>query len=325
MGLSTTPHPKPYPLGWIQKDTKLQVTTQCCFEFAITDKFIDKIICDDVPLDVAQVIFGNPYLWERDVVLYHRERAYLFKKDGKEFGILASKTHLPMKMGTTNQVKRLINACGKFILLLIRPMNMGQKKVTLHATLSIKQKSEMSSLKKQFVDLFQEEVIIPPKRSVEHEITLVGDASLPNLGLYITSITESEEIKRQVQELLEQRMIVPSCSPCGSPVLLVPKKDGGWRMYVDYRALNKITIKNRYPLPRIDDLLDRLGGAAKLFFHHVWKNFGLPTSIISDRDSRFLSQFWTKLWSLMDIRLKRSTAFYPQTDGQTEVELWFIF
>ncbi|XP_026451466.1 uncharacterized protein LOC113351745 [Papaver somniferum] len=148
-----------------------------------------------------------------------------------------------------------------------RPVTTGEKKIVLHTTLSIRQESEISSLKRKIVDLFQEEVTIPPKRSVEHDIILIGDASLPNLGLYMSSITESEEIKKQVKELLEQRVIVQSCSPRGSPVLLVPKKDGGWRMCVDYRSLNKITIKNRYLLPRIDDLLDRLGDA--IFFNKL--------------------------------------------------------
>lgn len=87
---------------------------------------------------------------------------------------------------------------------------------------------------------------------------LTGESSLPNVGLYRTTIEESNEIKKQVQELLELGMIVPSASPYGSAVLLVPKKDGGWRMCIDYRALNKITIKNRYPLPRIDDMMDQL-------------------------------------------------------------------
>jgi hypothetical protein len=72
------------------------------------------------------------------------------------------------------------------------------------------------------------------------------------------SALENAEIKKQVQELLEKGFIRPSTSPCGSPIVLVRKKDGSWRMCIDYRALNKITIKNRYPLPRIDDLLDQL-------------------------------------------------------------------
>ena len=58
--------------------------------------------------------------------------------------------------------------------------------------------------------------------------------------------------------MVEKVLIRPSTSPCGSPMILVPKKDGTWRMCVDFRALNKITIKNRYPLPRIDDLIDQL-------------------------------------------------------------------
>ena len=69
---------------------------------------------------------------------------------------------------------------------------------------------------------------------------------------------ENAEIKRQIKDLLEKGFIIPSTSPCGSPIVLIPKKDGTWRMCVDFRALKKITVKNRYPLPRIDDLLDQL-------------------------------------------------------------------
>jgi hypothetical protein len=66
------------------------------------------------------------------------------------------------------------------------------------------------------------------------------------------------KLKKQIQELLEKGVIMPSTSPCGSPIVLVPKKDGTWHMCVYFRALNKITVNNRYPLPRIDDLLDQL-------------------------------------------------------------------
>ena len=75
------------------------------------------------------------------------------------------------------------------------------------------------------------------------------------------SIMENAEIKKQIKDLLDKGFIRPSTSPCGSPIVLIPKKDGTWRMCVDLRALNTITVKNRYPLPRIDDLLDQLKDA----------------------------------------------------------------
>ena len=78
---------------------------------------------------------------------------------------------------------------------------------------------------------------------------------------YRLSNAEMEELRNQVETLLEQGWIRPSSSPYGSPVIFVPKKNGQWRMCIDYRALNKITVKNRYPLPRIEELLDRLHGA----------------------------------------------------------------
>ncbi|MCI45885.1 hypothetical protein A2U01_0067124, partial [Trifolium medium] len=72
------------------------------------------------------------------------------------------------------------------------------------------------------------------------------------------SPVELRELKSQLEELLRKHFIRPSVSPWGAPVLLVKKKDGTMRLCIDYRQLNKVTIKNKYPLPRIDDLLDQL-------------------------------------------------------------------
>ena len=69
------------------------------------------------------------------------------------------------------------------------------------------------------------------------------------------------EMKKQIEELLEKGYVRPSSSPWGAPVLFVKKKDGSMRMCIDYRALNEVTIKNKYPLPRIDDLFDQMKGA----------------------------------------------------------------
>jgi hypothetical protein len=78
---------------------------------------------------------------------------------------------------------------------------------------------------------------------------------------YRMATPELAKLKEHIKELLEKGFIRPSSSPWGAPVIFVPKKDGTQRLCVDYRALNKITIKNKYPLPRIDDLFDQLYGA----------------------------------------------------------------
>ncbi|MCO5612108.1 hypothetical protein L7F22_066370 [Adiantum nelumboides] len=102
---------------------------------------------------------------------------------------------------------------------------------------------------------------LPPERPEDHRIDLIPGSSPPNQPPYRVSLSQQEEIMKQVTELLEKGLIRPSSSPYCSPVLLVQKKDGTFRMCVDYRSLNKITIKNRFPIPRIDDILDKLQGA----------------------------------------------------------------
>jgi len=91
-------------------------------------------------------------------------------------------------------------------------------------------------------------------------IDLTPCASLSNGPIYRCSVLENDEIKRQIQELLQKGHIRSSSSPCGSSIMLVQKKDGTWRLCIDYRALNKITVQNRYLIPWIDELLDQLKG-----------------------------------------------------------------
>jgi hypothetical protein len=118
-------------------------------------------------------------------------------------------------------------------------------------------------IQEQYDDVFPKDLPkqLPPHRSIDHKIELVPGSTPPSRPVYRMSPVELDELKKQLTELLEHGFIRPSKSPYGAPVLFVKKKDGSIRMCIDYRMLNKITIKNKYPLPRVDELLDRLQGA----------------------------------------------------------------
>jgi len=119
------------------------------------------------------------------------------------------------------------------------------------------------ALLQEFEDLFPKDDPhgLPPFRGIEHQNDFVPGASLPNRLAYRTNPIEIKEIESQVNELLEKGWVQKSLSPGVVPVLLVPKKDGKWRICCDCRAINNITIKYRHPIPRLDDMLDKLHGA----------------------------------------------------------------
>jgi len=113
----------------------------------------------------------------------------------------------------------------------------------------------------EYDDVFPEELSeMPPEREVDHEIELVPGAQPTAKRAYKMSVPEAIELKEQLRQLLEQGFARPSVSPWGAPVLFQKKKDGTFRLCIDYRGLNQLTIKNKYPIPRIDELLDRLHG-----------------------------------------------------------------
>ena len=123
---------------------------------------------------------------------------------------------------------------------------------------------------------------LPPSREVDHRIELVPGSSPPSRPTIRLSASELVELKKQLAELDAAGFIRPSKSPFGAPILFVKKKDGTMRMCVDYRALNRITVKNRYPLPRVDELFDRLQGAR--YFSKIDLRSGYHQIRIADED-----------------------------------------
>ncbi|GJY00360.1 putative reverse transcriptase domain-containing protein [Tanacetum coccineum] len=115
---------------------------------------------------------------------------------------------------------------------------------------------------REFPEVFPDDLPgLPPARQVEFQIDLVPGAAPVARTPYRLAPAEMQELSTQLQELSDKGFIRPSSSPWGAPVLFVKKKDGSFRMCIDYRELNKLTVKNRYPLPRIDDLFDQLQGS----------------------------------------------------------------
>jgi hypothetical protein len=114
----------------------------------------------------------------------------------------------------------------------------------------------------EYPDVFPEELPgMPPNRDIEFIIELVPGTAPIAQRAYCMNPQELEELKRQLADMLSKGLIRPSASPWGSPVLFVDKRDGTIRLCVDYRKLNEVTIKNKYPLPKIEDLFDQLNGA----------------------------------------------------------------
>ena len=112
-----------------------------------------------------------------------------------------------------------------------------------------------------FVDIFQEPPGIPPNRDIDFSIDLVSGTVPSSKAPYRMSTPELKELQIHLEELLKKGYIRPNVSPWGAPMLFVKKKDGTLRLCIAYRQLNKATVKNKYPLPRIDDLFDQLRGA----------------------------------------------------------------
>lgn len=116
-------------------------------------------------------------------------------------------------------------------------------------------------VEKEFPNVFPEELpSLPPNWEIEFDIVVLPRTKPISIPPYHMDLAEIKELKEQLQDLLDKGFVQPSSSPWGALVLFVKKKDESLKLCIDYRQLNKVTMKNKYPLPRIDDLFDQLQG-----------------------------------------------------------------
>ncbi|XP_042416946.1 uncharacterized protein LOC122005804 [Zingiber officinale] len=258
--LKTEDHPQPYKLSWLHKGNELKVTQRCLIQFSIGNKYQDEVWCDVIPMDACHLLLGR--LWQFDRKTHHDgfKNTYSFVKDGEKIILGPAKTNTspnPLKRDGNNlvsksQVKNVMCESGEAFALVVLEENEDGHAVP----------SQVQPLLQEFQEVVPAEIPsgLPPIRNIQHCIDLVPDASIPNKAAYRMSPNEYKELQRQVEDLLVKGLIRESKSPCVVPTLLVPKNDGSWRMCIDSRAVNKITIKYRFPISRLDDLLDQLHG-----------------------------------------------------------------
>ncbi|KAL0546686.1 hypothetical protein IC582_016598 [Cucumis melo] len=165
---------------------------------------------------------------------------------------------------------------------------------------------------RDYPDVFPEELPgLPPHREVQFSIELEPGTVPISRAPYRMAPAELKELKVQLQELLDKGFIRPSVSPWGAPVLFVKKKDGSMRLCIDYRELNKVTVKNRYPLPRIDDLFDQLQGAT--VFSKIDLRSGYHQLRIKDEDvpkTAFRSRYGHYEFIVMSFGLTNAPAVF---------------
>ncbi|GJW68486.1 putative reverse transcriptase domain-containing protein [Tanacetum coccineum] len=222
---------------------------KCCTLSLVNHVF--EIDLMSIELGTFDVIIGMDWLVKHDAVIVCGEKVVRIPYGNKMLIVEGDKGVSRLKVISCIKARKYVKrGCHLFL---------------AHVTENKSKEKRMEDVPviHDFLEVFLEELPgLPPPRQVEFRIDLVPGAAPVARAPYRLAPSEMKELSVQLQELLEKGFIRPSSSPWGAPVLFVKKKDGSFRMCIDYRELNKLTVKNRYPLPRIDDLFDQLQGSS---------------------------------------------------------------
>jgi hypothetical protein len=228
--LETIDHPSPYKVSWLQKGHQVTITKQCLVEFKMGG-YNDKILCDVIPMDVCHLLLGIPWQYDRNVIHDGRMNTYTLEKNGRTHMLLPIKD----KEVKPEVNKTVLLMSGKELLTEVKKKEelrfimVRKSKIVLTSTRVDDLLEEIQELLGEFADIVVDELphSLPPIGSVSHHIDLIPGSSFPNKATYRLMPQENEEVRRQVQDLLEKGLVRESLILCVVPTVLSPKKDGG--------------------------------------------------------------------------------------------------
>ncbi|GJS12624.1 putative reverse transcriptase domain-containing protein [Tanacetum coccineum] len=211
-----------------------------------------------IELGTFDVIIGMDWLVKHDAVIVYGEKVVRIPYENKTLIVEGDKGGSRLKVISYIKSRKYVEqGCHLFLARVTKKKKSKEKRL------------EDVPVIHDYPEVFPEELPgLPPPRQVEFRIDLVPGVAPVARAPYRLAPSEMKELSVQLQELLEKGFIRPSSSPLEAPILFVKKKDGSFRMCIDYRELNKLTVKNRYPLSRIDDLFDQLQGSSVTRYGH---------------------------------------------------------
>ncbi|WVZ97743.1 hypothetical protein U9M48_043257 [Paspalum notatum var. saurae] len=330
LSLPTRKHPNPYHIRWLNDGGKIKVTRSVRVSFSM-GAYSDFVDCDVVPMEACSLLLGRPWQYDTDSLHHGRSNHYSFMFKGQKIiihpmtpeqivkdDIARAARHAKQLEPSPSPSKSEIEL-NALVLLATRAdfddlrdapspcyaLVCSRMLVTLDDAPSLDIPPAVANLLQEYTDVFPKDLPpgLPPLRGIEHQIDLIPGAQLPNRAPYRTNPDATKEIQRQVQALLDKGYIRESLSPCSVPVLLVPKKDGSWRMCVDCRAINNITIRYRYPIPRLDDMLDELSDL-RSGYHQIRMKLG------DEWKTAFKTKFGLYEWLVMPFGLTNAPSTF---------------